>query len=111
MVHSAYEACKGLAYPTLSALASCDHSTAQVHGYKDGWQMLLDKHDGDEMVVFCMALPHSLSPKQCNVLLDALAKEYTEFDNWGDFATACAEHPNWKPSRERLAQYTARKVA
>lgn len=109
MSKSLYEACKGLAYPLLSIKVACDHTKAKSLGYADGWEMLMDKHDDTEMAVFCVSLPQYLSPKQCNALLDGLAREYTEFANWSDFATACADYPSWQPSRETVAQHKERK--
>lgn len=95
-----YEGLKGQAYSDLSTLASCDHGKAKSKGYKDGWQMLLDKHDDNEMAIFCASLPQVLSEAQAKVLLDGLAVEYTRFPNWLCFANACVEHPNWKPSKD-----------
>jgi len=100
-----YNACKGLAYPLLATLCSCDHPKAQSKGYKDGWQMLLDKHDDNEMTLFCMSLGNTLSPAQSKLLLDGLAREYTDFATWDKFADACADYPSWKPSRETLEQH------
>lgn len=90
---------KGLAYSVLSTLASCDHGKAKSKGYKDGWAMLLDKHDDNEMAVFCTSLPQVLSEDQAKVLLDGLAREYTPLPNWLDFVDACVKHPDWKPSQ------------
>ncbi|KWU19172.1 hypothetical protein AS149_13065 [Burkholderia cenocepacia] len=103
-----YDACKGLAYPVLSTIASCDHTKAVSKGYKDGWQMLLDHHDGNEMALFCTSLGGVMSVAQSTVLLDGLAKEYTEFEKWPDFVSACCEHPDWKPSRGNVAEHVAR---
>jgi hypothetical protein len=102
MPHSVYTSLKGVAYATLATIASCDHNKAKAAGYTDGWQMLLDKHDGAEMVAFCGALPRVLSEEQCKVLLDGLAEEYTQFKRWPEFADACAEHPEWLPSKGPL---------
>lgn len=96
---NSYEGIKGLSYHVLATIASCDHSKAKAHGYKDGWQMLLDKHDGNEMAVFCASLPEAISQAQATVLLDGLAREYTQFATWPEFVDACCEHPNWKPSK------------
>jgi hypothetical protein len=111
MSTSIYEVCKALAYPVLATLCACDHQKAKSLGYKDGWQMLLDKHDDDEMAVFCTSLPTVMSPAQSQLLLNALAQEYTEFTKWEDFAAACAQHPAWKPSRETLVEYLNRREA
>lgn len=100
--HLLYEALKGQAYSVLSTAASCDHPKAAAHGYKDGWQMLLDKHDESEMALFCGALPGVLSEAQSRVLLDGLAAEYTQFKTWGEFVNAACDHPDWKPSRGQL---------
>jgi hypothetical protein len=110
MTHPTYAACKGMAYQVLATIASCDHPKATSQGYVDGWQMLMDKHDDSEMALFCVSLGKYLSREQCNVLFDGLAKEYTEFSNWNEFVEACADYPNWKPSREKLAEYMARTV-
>ena len=106
-----YHACKGLAYPTLATIASCDHIKAKARGYSDGWKMLLDKHDGNEMALFCINLPNALSEAQRQVLLDGLAREYTEFSSWLEFADACGTHLGWVPSRETVAQFVARTQA
>lgn len=105
---SIYEGMKGQAYSILAIHASCDHQKAKAKGYSDGWQMLLDKHDDDEMAAFCLALPNVLSPSQAKVLLDGLAKEYTEFETWDAYAQACANYPEWRPSHETITQYRAR---
>lgn len=94
-----YDGLKGQAYSVLATNASCDHSKAKSKGYKDGWQLLLDQHDDNEMALFCASLPQVLSEAQAKVLLDGLAREYTEFDNWLDYTNACVEYPNWKPSK------------
>jgi hypothetical protein len=108
MNHPTYVACKGLAYQVLATIASCDHPKAQSKGYADGWAMLLDHHDDNEMALFCTSLDKTLSTAQCQVLLDGLAKEYTEFTTWPDFVSACCEHPDWKPSRGTVAEHVAR---
>lgn len=100
-----YEALKGQAYATLATLASCDHGKAASKGYKDGWQMLLDKHEENEMTVFCTALPNVMSAPQAKLLLDGLAREYTQFSNWLAFVEVCTEQPNWKPSRGPLVDH------
>jgi hypothetical protein len=100
-----YPAMKGLAYPVLSTVASCDHLKATAKGYKDGWQMLLDMHDQNEMAMFCISLPKTMSLEQSTILLDGLAQEYTEFSNWPDFADACSDHCGWVPSKNTLAQH------
>lgn len=97
-----YEALKGQAYGLLSTVASCDHPKAMSNGYKDGWQMLLDLHDNTEMALFCGALPNIMSEAQSAVLLDGLAKEYTQFSTWLAFVDACVDHPEWKPSKGPL---------
>lgn len=98
MTSKAYNVYKGLAYPVLATICSCDHPKAQAMGYLDGWQMLLDKHEDNEMALFCLSLGKVMTLAQSTQLLDGLAREYTEFSNWGDFATACSNFPNWKPS-------------
>lgn len=107
----AYSVCKALAYPLLATVCSCDHTKAKAQGYRDGWQMLLDKHDDNEMVLFCTALPQVLSPAQCRVLFIGLAQQYTEFSSWDDFAAACSEHPDWKPSQGPLVQHLREREA
>jgi hypothetical protein len=99
---SIYAGLKGQAYGILSTIASCDHPKAAAQGYKDGWQMLLDKHDDSAMAVFCAALPKVLSEAQSRVLLDGLAAEYTQFKSWGEFVDAACNHPDWKPSKGPL---------
>lgn len=99
MSNSVYSAIKGVAYATLATIASCDHNKAKSHGYQDGWQMLLDKHDGQEMFVFCTSLPKVLSDEQSKVLLDGLAKEYGHSGDWLKFTRSCVEHPDWLPSK------------
>lgn len=88
----------------LSQLAACDHAKAKAAGYKDGWQMLLDKHDGDELALFFRRTRAVLSEAQSHAFYDGLVNEYTEFDNWTDFVTACYDAPDWRPSRETFAQ-------
>lgn len=94
-----YASLKGHAYPILATAASCDHPKAVSKGYRDGWQMLVDHHDGNEMAMFCLGLPQVVSQAQATVLLDGLAQEYTPFSNWLDFVDACVKHPEWKPSK------------
>ena len=89
---------RGIAYTVLSTVAGCDHQRAKQRGYKDGWQMLLDKHDDSEMFFFCATLPKFMNGDECQELLDDLAIEYTQFTNWLDYVDACVEHPSWKPS-------------
>lgn len=108
MTSNAYNACKALAYPLLATTCGCDHQKAKAQGYSDGWHMLLDKHDDNEMALFCMSLPQVMSQAQSTLLLDGLAQQYTEFATWDKFADACSDHPDWKPSRESCAQYVAR---
>lgn len=110
MTNSTYTACKGMAYSLLASIASCDHQNAKAKGYSDGWKMLLDKHDDTEMAAFCTGLPEVLSQAQATVLLDGLAKEYTEFSNWPDFVTACVDHPDWIPSHGTVAQRIAKQT-
>lgn len=98
MTTSLYASLKGHAYAILATAASCDHPKAVSKGYKDGWQMLLDRHDDNEMAMFCLGLPQVLSQAQATVLFDGLAREYTQFSNWLDFVDACVKHPEWKPS-------------
>ena len=88
-----------MAYPVLATAAGCDHPKAKQRGYKDGWQMLLDKHDDNEMAFFCVGIGKFLSREQCKELCDGLAQEYTQFSNWLDYVKACCEYPSWKPSR------------
>lgn len=102
-----YAGLKGQAYPVLATIASCDHPKAASLGYSDGWQMLLDRHDGNEMATFCLALPKVLSEAQAKVLLDGLAQEYAQFSNWAAFADACSEHPDWLPSKGPLVLKTS----
>lgn len=99
MNKSAYEIAKGLAYPALATIASCDHPKAVAKGYKDGWQLLMDSHDGNEMFLFCQALPSRLSDVQSKVLLDGLAREYANCNDWAEFVDLACSHPDWKPSR------------
>lgn len=94
-----YEACKGLAYPLLASAASCDHPKAKSKGYKDGWQLLMDRHDDSEMAIFCSNLPSVLSEAQRQVLLDGLAIEYAGCKDWLDFVDRSCENPGWKPSQ------------
>jgi len=61
--------------------------------------MLIDKHDSDEMAMFCTALHKVIARDEATVLLDGLAQEFTEFLNWGDFVVACCAHSSWKPSQ------------
>lgn len=103
-----YLACKAIAYPLLATIASCDHQKAVSKGYVNGWQMLLDKHDDNEMAFFCMNLNRTLTLEQSTILLDGLAQEFTEFSNWLDFTDACTKYPGWKPSRETVAEYAAK---
>jgi hypothetical protein len=94
---------KGLAYSVLASIASCDHPKAKSKGYADGWEMLLDLHDKNEMAVFCVGLQSVMSETQAKILLDGLAIEYTQFSNWLDFAEACADNPDWVPSKGPIA--------
>jgi hypothetical protein len=103
MTHPAYEGLKGLAYPVLASVASCDHNKAVSQGYANGWQMLLDLHDASEMAAFCTALPRVLSAAQSMVFLDGLAREFTQFETWDEFTDACVDHPEWKPSQGPLS--------
>ena len=98
-MHPLYQSMKGLAYQTLAVIASCDHPKAKSKGYADGWKMLIDLHDENEMALFCLNLPKALSEPQSQILLDGLAQEYTQFATWPEFADACALHPDWIPSR------------
>ncbi len=107
MPHPAYEGLKGQAYGTLASVASCDHAKAQSMGYANGWQLLMDKHDGNEMALFCSALPKALSEAQCRTLLDGLAKEFAGCESWGQFVEASCEHPHWKPSQGPAPRRTA----
>jgi hypothetical protein len=97
-----YLSLKGQAYPILAAIASCDHPKATSQGYRDGWQLLIDRHDGPEMASFCLSLPTTLTPAQAKVLLDGLAQEYTQFSTWLEFVDAGVKNPGWKPSEGSL---------
>jgi hypothetical protein len=104
MTPTLYSKLKGRAYPALAAVAGCDHQKAASNGYKDGWQMLLDHHDDNEMAMFCLGLPKMpLSEDEATVLLDGLAREYTQFADWRGFVDACVAHPDWKPSKGPIA--------
>ncbi|WP_430407323.1 hypothetical protein [Hydrogenophaga sp.] len=95
-----YTVLKGQAYDVLATIASCDHQKAAAKGYRDGWQMLMDLHDENEMAVFCAALPGHLSEAQSKILLDGLAREYTSCDGWMAYVDRCGKEPSWKPSTD-----------
>jgi len=99
MKNSLCDILKGKVYPVLATLASCDHQLAKSKGYKNGWEMLIDKHDSNEMAMFCSGLHTVMTRDESTILLDCLAQEFTEFLNWGDFVDACCQHSSWKPSQ------------
>jgi hypothetical protein len=103
-----YEITKGKAYTVLAVLASCDHPKAKSKGYRDGWQMLIDCHDDNEMALFCLNLPSALQEGHAKALLDGLAREYTGLKDWPEFVEAATEYSSWKPSKESLEAHKAR---
>lgn len=107
-VNNAYDACKAAAYNTLAAVG-CDHPKAKSKGYADGWQMLMDKHNDNEMGMFCLMAPQAMSQVQFTCLADGLAREYAGMPDWMTFVEACTEYEDWRPSRESLKQYLERK--
>lgn len=90
---------KAKSYALLAAVAGCDHLTATQMGYRNGWEMLLDRHDGPEMASFCTALASTLSQAESQVLLDRLAQDYGHCRDWPHFVDVCCEHPGWLPVR------------
>lgn len=95
----AYPFIKGVAYTVLAAVAKCDHLTATRLGYRNGWEMLFDRHDGPEMALFCTHIGQVLSPAQCQLLLDKLAQEFGHCKDWLHFVVVATEHPDWLPVR------------
>jgi hypothetical protein len=103
-----YEITKGKAYNVLSVIAGCDHNKAKTKGYQDGWQMLVDRHDDNEMALFCQNLPSALTGDHARILLDGIAREYTGLKDWPEFADGASGFPGWKPSKESLAEHKER---
>lgn len=70
---------KAEAYSCL-ALYGFDHNLAKVKGYKDGWEMMLDRHE--DAGLFHRGLVEFLSRKQIVVLYDAIVKEYFGYPDY-----------------------------
>lgn len=106
-----YDIMKGKAYNVLAVIASCDHTKAKAKGYDDGWAMLIDRHDDNEMALFCTNLHTALDGDQAKILLDGLAQQYAKQPDWPTFVNAATDYPEWKPSRETLDEHKARIAA
>jgi len=70
---------KAEAYPCL-ALYGFDHVLAKSKGYKDGWEMMLTRHE--DAGLFHLGLGEFLSRKQIVVLYDAIVKEYFGYPDY-----------------------------
>ena len=81
---------KAKAYNNLD-LVGFGHPRAQRKGYKSGWHMLMCRHDDHEAGMFYMTIGNYLSRKQVTVLFDSLATQYTDFEDFGDYAEACGK--------------------
>lgn len=76
---------KAEAYPCL-ALYGFDHVLAKSKGYKDGWEMLLTRHE--DAGFFHLSLGEFLSRKQIVVLYDAIVKEYFGYPDYLTYVAA-----------------------
>jgi hypothetical protein len=69
------------------------HPNAIRKGYDSGWHMLMCRHDDNEAAIFYLTIGNYLSRKQTTILFDNLATQYTDFENFGDYAAACSQMP------------------
>ena len=100
------EMLKAKAYENLD-LVGFGHPKAQRKGYKSGWHMLICRHDDHEAGLFYMTIGSYLSQKQVRVLFDSLATQYTDFEDFWDYAAACSQMScNGIPPNPALEQTT-----
>jgi len=72
---------KSMAFKIL-VISGFEHPKAKREGYKNGWDMLIDRHDDNAAAIFYMMIGSVLSPKQVKVLFDGIIQEYTEYPNF-----------------------------
>lgn len=83
---------KAKAYSVLD-ICGFEHPKAVREGYKDGWDMLLDRHDDNGAGMFYMMIPEVLSEKQRMVLLDGIVKEHTDYPGFLAYRDVVAPAP------------------
>lgn len=95
---------KAKAYFWLDA-CGFNHAKAKREGYKDGWDMLLDRHDDNAAVLFHVNVASSLSQKQVVVLYDDIVKEYVGYPDFMAYARVVSKMstngvPPYQPEQE-----------
>lgn len=80
-----YDVMKRKAYALASSVTGTSNTDAKAAGYEDLWDLLMTDSDHPRQSMFLMGLPHVLSEKQRRILLDGLAREYTDADGWLDY--------------------------
>lgn len=81
------------------------HTRAKSEGYKDGWDMLLNRHDDRAAATFHVNVANSLSNEQVAVLYDSIAREYVGYPDYMAYARVVSKMstngvPPYQPGKE-----------
>lgn len=77
-----YSKLKGKVYGLACTTTSKDNPAAQKEGFSDVFDLIMSDSDHNRQAFFLMMLPHQLSEKQRQILLDGMAKEYQNCEGW-----------------------------
>jgi len=84
-VSNLYEKLKGSVYSQACLCVGSGNERAVIAGYKDVFDRIMSDSESSVQASFLAMLPADLSQKQRMTLLDGLAQEYQNCDNWLDY--------------------------
>jgi hypothetical protein len=82
MADRLYDIMKGKAYSLAATVSGKTNPDAQTAGFKDVFDYIMSDSDHPRQAAFLLSLSDVLPEGHRLILLDGMAKEYTNLDSW-----------------------------